>query len=106
MTRDRLAPRKSPAAPPSTRPEPLTPDRIITEKSIENAFRVLLAIGGSTNAIIHLTAIAGRLGIQIDLARLNAISAKRRCWSTSSRPASITWKTSTRPAAWPRCCVN
>ena len=52
----------------------LTPDRILTGKSIENALRVLLAIGGSTNAIIHLTAIAGRLGIAIDLERLDAMS--------------------------------
>src|SRR5262249_39144972 len=37
----------------------LTPERIITEKSVENALRVLLAISGSTNAIIHLTAVAG-----------------------------------------------
>jgi dihydroxyacid dehydratase/phosphogluconate dehydratase len=44
-----------------------TPDKIITEKSVENALRVLLAIGGSTNAIIHLTAIAGRVGIPISL---------------------------------------
>src|SRR6266852_7277528 len=40
-----------------------SPDKIITAKSVENALRVLLAIGGSTNAIIHLTAIAGRAGI-------------------------------------------
>jgi dihydroxy-acid dehydratase len=52
----------------------LTPDRILTGKAIENALRVLLAIGGSTNAIIHLTAIAGRLGIGIDLDRLDALS--------------------------------
>jgi dihydroxy-acid dehydratase len=51
----------------------LTPDRILTEKSFENALRVLLAIGGSTNGIIHLTAIAGRLGIAIDLARVDAL---------------------------------
>jgi dihydroxy-acid dehydratase len=51
-----------------------TPDRIITEKSVENALRVLLAIGGSTNGIIHLTAIAGRAGIRVDLDRLNALS--------------------------------
>jgi dihydroxy-acid dehydratase len=49
----------------------LTPDRIITARSVENALRVLLAIGGSTNGIIHLTAIAGRLGIPVDLARLD-----------------------------------
>ena len=52
----------------------LTPDKIITEKSVENAMRILLAIGGSTNAIIHLTAIAGRAGISISLDRLNKIS--------------------------------
>src|SRR4030081_318569 len=39
-----------------------SPDKIITTKSMENALRVLLAIGGSTNAIIHLPAVAGRAG--------------------------------------------
>ena len=52
----------------------LTPDKIITAKSVENALRVLLALGGSTNAIIHLTAIAGRLGIEAPLQRLNELS--------------------------------
>ena len=47
--------------------ERLTPDRIMTPEAIENALRVLLAIGGSTNAIVHLAAIAGRLGFEIDL---------------------------------------
>src|SRR6195256_3556391 len=53
---------------------PIRPSQIITAKSIENAVRVLLAIGGSTNAIVHLTAIAGRAGVQIDLKNLNALS--------------------------------
>ena len=52
----------------------LTPDKIVNQKSIENALRVLLAIGGSTNAIIHLTAIAGRAGIPVSLKRLNELS--------------------------------
>jgi dihydroxy-acid dehydratase len=52
----------------------LTPDKIITPKSVENALRVLLSIGGSTNAIIHLTAIAGRAGIPVSLQRLNELS--------------------------------
>jgi dihydroxy-acid dehydratase len=52
----------------------LTPDKIITPKSIENALRVLLSIGGSTNAIVHLTAIAGRAGIPVSLERLNELS--------------------------------
>jgi len=52
----------------------LRPSRIMTAKAIENALRVLLAIGGSTNAIIHLTAIAGRVGVPISLKRLNELS--------------------------------
>jgi dihydroxy-acid dehydratase len=52
----------------------LTPDVIINQKSMENALRVLLAIGGSTNAIIHLTAIAGRAGVLVSLKRLNELS--------------------------------
>jgi dihydroxy-acid dehydratase len=53
---------------------PLRPSRIITERSVENALRVLLAIGGSSNALIHLTAIAGRVGVAVPLERLNALS--------------------------------
>lgn len=51
-----------------------TPDKIITKGAVENAMRVLLALGGSTNAIIHLTAIAGRAGIEVTLERLNELS--------------------------------
>src|SRR5947207_8072246 len=40
----------------------LTPAKIVTPQSVENALRVLMAIGGSTNAVLHLTAIAGRAG--------------------------------------------
>jgi dihydroxy-acid dehydratase len=50
------------------------PSEIVTPQSVENALRVLLAIGGSTNAIVHLTAIAGRCGIAVDLHRLNQLS--------------------------------
>ena len=52
----------------------ITPSQVITAKSVENALRVLMCIGGSTNAIVHLTAIAGRLGIKVSLDRLNQIS--------------------------------
>ncbi len=51
--------------------EGLTIDKILTEKALENAMRVLLAIGGSTNGIVHLTAIAGRMGFDIDLDALD-----------------------------------
>ncbi|HTT80192.1 MAG TPA: dihydroxy-acid dehydratase [Stellaceae bacterium] len=53
---------------------PIRPSEIITEHSVENALRVLLALGGSTNALIHLTAVAGRRGIRIGLGRLNDLS--------------------------------
>ena len=50
------------------------PADFLTLASFENALRVLLAVGGSTNAIIHLTAMAGRLGIQLSLDRLDELS--------------------------------
>lgn len=53
---------------------PIRPGQIVTESSVENALRVLLAIGGSTNAIIHLTAIAGRAGVRVSLERMNRLS--------------------------------
>src|SRR6202020_1092624 len=43
------------------------PSGLITEASVRNAMIVLQAIGGSTNGLIHLTAIAGRAGLRIDL---------------------------------------
>lgn len=54
--------------------QPIRPSQIITEKSVENALRMLLALGGSTNAIVHLTAVAGRLGIKVSLERMNVLS--------------------------------
>lgn len=50
-----------------------TPDKIMTPDAFRNALTVLQAIGGSTNAIVHLAAIAGRLGIDIDLEEFDEI---------------------------------
>jgi len=52
----------------------LAPRAVITHRSVENALRVLMAIGGSTNAVIHLAAIAGRVGVRIPFDRINQIS--------------------------------
>ena len=52
----------------------LTIDKILTEAAFENAMRALLAIGGSTNAVIHLTAIAARVGFDVDLHALDRMS--------------------------------
>lgn len=53
--------------------EGLTPDKIITPESLANGLRLLLAIGGSTNGIVHLAAVAGRLGIEIDYQAFDAM---------------------------------
>ena len=52
----------------------IAPSEIITARSLDNALRMLLAIGGSTNGVIHLAAIAGRVGLHLDLRHLNTLS--------------------------------
>jgi dihydroxyacid dehydratase/phosphogluconate dehydratase len=47
--------------------EDLTMSKVLTRQSFENAIRVNAAIGGSTNAVIHLLAVAGRLGVELNL---------------------------------------
>jgi L-arabonate dehydrase len=56
--------------------EDLRPSRILTSEAFENAIHVDMAIGGSTNAIIHLVAIAGRLGLELPLAQFDEISRR------------------------------
>ena len=50
------------------------PSHILTGRAFDNAIRVLLAIGGSTNAVIHLVAIAGRLDVPLTLDRFDELS--------------------------------
>jgi dihydroxy-acid dehydratase len=52
----------------------IQPSTILTQAAFDNAIRTLHAIGGSTNAIIHLVAIAGRVGIDLPLTRFDALS--------------------------------
>ena len=52
----------------------LRPSTIMTQRAFENAIRTLHALGGSTNAVIHLTAIAGRLGIELPLTLFDELS--------------------------------
>nr|ADI21678.1 dihydroxyacid dehydratase/phosphogluconate dehydratase [uncultured Rhizobium sp. HF0130_09F11] len=54
----------------------LTPDKIMTVRAFENALTVLLATGGSTNGIVHLAAMAGRLGLTLDLDAFDRIGRK------------------------------
>jgi dihydroxy-acid dehydratase len=54
--------------------EDQTPDKILTPAAFDNAIRVHMALGGSTNAIIHVIAMARRAGVPLDMARFDAIS--------------------------------
>ncbi len=54
--------------------EDLRPSRLMTREALENALRADMAIGGSTNAIIHLVALAGRLGIDLPLETFDTFS--------------------------------
>src|ERR1700730_19361063 len=52
----------------------LTPSRTLSDRAFENALRVFMAIGGSTNAVVHLPAIAGRVGLKLPLDKFDAFS--------------------------------
>ncbi|MBM3556044.1 MAG: dihydroxy-acid dehydratase, partial [Alphaproteobacteria bacterium] len=54
----------------------LKPSDLLTPASFDNAIATVMALGGSTNAIIHLVAMAGRAGIRVDLDRFDAISRR------------------------------
>jgi len=56
--------------------EDLTPRKILTTAAFENAVTASMALGGSTNAIIHLIAMAGRAGATLDLDRFDALSRR------------------------------
>lgn len=62
------------------------PSDIMTEKAVENAIRTMMAVGGSTNAVIHLIAIARRLGIDLTLDRFDELS-KTTPFIANMRPA-------------------
>ncbi len=50
------------------------PSEILTGQAFDNAIRALMAVGGSTNAVIHLLALAGRVGVPLSLARFDELS--------------------------------
>lgn len=66
--------------------EDLTPDRIVTAAAIENAVATVSAVGGSTNALVHLLAIARRAGVELDLDRFDEV-ARRVPVLANIRPA-------------------
>lgn len=56
--------------------EDLKPSKILTRPAFENAIATLMALGGSTNAVIHLLALAGRVGVELTLEDFHRISKK------------------------------
>jgi dihydroxy-acid dehydratase len=56
--------------------EDLCPRDIIDARAIDNAITTVLALGGSTNAIVHLIAIAHRAGVPLDLARFDQLARR------------------------------
>lgn len=54
----------------------IRPSAIISQKSIDNAFALDMAMGGSTNTVLHTLALASEAGIEYNLDRINSISAK------------------------------
>ena len=95
--------------------EDLKPSQIMTREAFENAIVVNSAIGGSTNAPIHLNAIAAHLGIALDQRRLGEDRPRHpAARSTCSRPAASSARTITAPAAcrpswrscWRRACCR
>src|SRR5213595_739010 len=59
--------------------EDLSMSKILTRQAFENAIRTLAAIGGSTNAVIHLIAIAGRLGVQLGIDDFDRLASELPC---------------------------
>jgi dihydroxy-acid dehydratase len=55
------------------------PSRIMTRRSLLNGVTALMALGGSTNAVVHLVAIAGRLGVELTLEDFDRISRSTPC---------------------------
>ena len=59
--------------------EDLTLSKILTREAFENAIKTLAAIGGSTNAVIHLIAIAGRIGVKLTIDDFDRLASELPC---------------------------
>ena len=84
--------------------EDLTAHKILTREALENAVMLDLAIGGSTNATLHLPAIAHELGIDLPLSVFNDYNRRipHAALDLAQRPPTASW-ISTPPAACPPC---
>jgi dihydroxy-acid dehydratase len=83
--------------------EGLTTKEILTAEALENAIRLSLAIGGSTNSLLHIPAIAQEAGVQIEMEDFRRLSEETPNWLPSCPPPLTMWSTSTRQEAFPLC---
>jgi L-arabonate dehydrase len=74
---------------------------ILTREAFENAIKVNAAIGGSTNFVIHLLAIAGRIGVPLEIKDFDRFLPQFRFWQTCNLPESTSWKIFIMPAGVP-----
>jgi dihydroxyacid dehydratase/phosphogluconate dehydratase len=93
--------RRAPARPWYDSSRPASPSMILTRKAFENAITVTIAVGGSTNAVLHLLAIARAAKVRPGTSTTSPVSASAcRCWRTSG-PAGryVDVRTASRSAA-------
>jgi dihydroxy-acid dehydratase len=77
----------------------IRPRDIVTIDALDDAFALDMAMGGSTNTVLHTLAIANEAGIDYPLERINAVADRTRTCARSHRRAPGTWKTCTARAA-------
>ena len=73
----------------------LRPRSILTREAFENAVTTVMALGGSTNAVLHLMAIAREAGVELELEDFDRISRRTPISAISSHSAGSTWSIST-----------
>ncbi len=86
--------------------ERVTPDRILTPDAFRNALRVHLAIGGSTNGIVHLTAMAGASASRSTSRPSTGWAGRRRCWIDLKPSGQHYMEDFPRAGACRRCCAS
>ena len=85
----------------------ITPRMIMTKPAFENAIAITSALGGSTNAVLHLLAIANEAGVQLDLDDFNRVAARVPHIADMTPGRQVPHGRPRRAwAACPSCCAN
>ena len=76
----------------------MTPRQMVTAEAIDDAFALDMAMGGSTNTVLHTLALAHEAEIDYPLERINAVADRVPYLARSAHPVRGTWKTCIAPA--------